>query len=328
MSSAIAKVFGFLLLILGTFLWIGQAVTALSGGEKAAAGAVEVSPEGGEAIFWGRGRCFTCHSMGDRGSAVRGPNQGVFGDKFPLPIGTRAAERAKERSQKTGQTYTATDYLVESLAEPGAYVVEGYKNEMAIVYAPPIALNLKEVKAVLAYLQSQGGEVDLEALEKPGEVSKKFFAKMAAAQAAGGGDPSAGEQVYAGNCEQCHAIRGKGGKIGPDLSGIAAKGVRFIEDAILRPAKSIAPGFETWSVIAKDGRKTVGLKSADTATEVEITKASGEKVRIAKAEIKEIEQDKDASVMPDNLNEAMTVKDLQDVLAYMMLQKGEGGTAR
>ncbi|OGA54493.1 MAG: hypothetical protein A3G24_01500 [Betaproteobacteria bacterium RIFCSPLOWO2_12_FULL_62_13] len=325
MSSAIAKVFGFLLLVLGTFLWIGQAVTALTGGEKAAAGAgaVEITPEGGETIFWGRGRCFTCHSMGDRGSAVRGPNQGVFGDKFPLPIGARAAERAKERSQKTGQAYTATDYLVESLAEPGAYVVEGYKNEMAIVYAPPIALSVKEVKAVISYLQSQGGELDLEALEKPSEVAKKFFAKMAAAQAAGGGDPSAGEQVYADNCASCHAIRGKGGKTGPELSAIAAKGVRFIEESILRPAKSITPGFETYSVIEKDGRKTVGLKTRDGATEVEITKATGEKVTIAKADIKEIEQDKDASVMPDNLNEAMTVKDLQDVLAYMMLQKSQ-----
>ncbi len=323
MSSALARVSGFLVLVLGAFLWIGQAVTALTGGEKAAAGAVEITPEGGETIFWGRGRCFTCHSMGDRGSAVRGPNQGVFGEKFPLPIGARAAERAKERSQKTGQTYTATDYLVESLAEPGAYIVEGYKNEMAIVYAPPIALTLKEVKAVLAYLQSQGGEVDLEAIEKPSEVSRKFFAKVAAAQAAGGGDPGAGEQVYANNCANCHTLKGKGGKIGPDLSGIAAKGVKFIEDSILRPAKSITPGFETWTVTDKSGRKAIGLKTGDSASEVEITKATGENVRIARADLKEIEQDKNASVMPDNLNEAMTVKDLQDVLAFMMLQKGE-----
>ena len=213
--------------------------------------------------------------------------------------------------------------MVESLAEPGAYVVKGYKNEMAIVYAPPIALNVKEVKAVIAYLQSQGGEVDLEALDKPSEVAKKYFGKMAAAQAAGGGDPGAGEQVYANNCASCHAVKGQGGEIGPDLSGIAAKGVRFIEDSILRPAKSITPGFETWTVTEKDGRKTIGLKTTDSAAEVEITKATGEKLKIAKADIKEIEQDKDASVMPDNLNEAMTVKDLQDVLAYMMLQKGE-----
>jgi len=325
MFKAIGKVFGFLLLVLGTFLWIGQAVTALTGGEKAAAGAVEISPEGGESVYWGKGRCFTCHSMGDRGSAVRGPNHGAFGDKFPLPMGARAVERAKERSAKTGQTYTVTDYLVESLAAPGAYVVEGYKNEMAVVYAPPISLNLKEVKAVIAYLQSQGGDVNLDVLEKnPSEISNKFFQKIAAAGAAGGGDPGAGEQVFASNCENCHAVKkGEVGSAGPGLAGIAAKGVKFIEDAILRPAKSITPGFDTWSVTEKGGRKTVGLKTGESGTEVVITKATGDKLPIAKAEIKEMEMDKDSSVMPDNLNEAMTVKDLQDVLAYMMTLKAE-----
>ncbi len=29
------------------------------------------------------------------------------------------------------------------------------------------------------------------------------------------------------------------------------------------------------------------------------------------------------SVMPEDMSEALTVKDLQDVLAFMMLQKGE-----
>ena len=62
MTHTMPKVFGFLLLVLGLYLWIGYAITDLSGGEKKAGGAVEISPEGGEAIYWGKGRCFTCHS--------------------------------------------------------------------------------------------------------------------------------------------------------------------------------------------------------------------------------------------------------------------------
>jgi hypothetical protein len=171
-SSAVAKVFLFLLLSLGAFLWVGYSVTELTGGgQRVAVGAVEITPEGGEAVFWGKGRCFTCHSVGDRGSAVRGPNQGQFGEKFTEPIGVRAAARAAERAEKTGEEYTATDYLIESLASPGAYVVKGYKNEMAVVYAPPISLGLDEVKAVITYLQSQGGEPDPEALDNPSEGS-------------------------------------------------------------------------------------------------------------------------------------------------------------
>jgi putative heme-binding domain-containing protein len=324
MSSAVGKVFVFLLVVLGTFLWIGQAVTALTGGEKKVGGVVEVSPEGGESIFWGKGRCFTCHSMGDRGSAVRCPNLGQFGEKFPLPIGVRAAQRAKERSEETGEHYTTTDYFVESLAKPDAYLVEGYKNEMAIVYAPPISLNLTEIKAVISYLQSQGGDLDLEAIDNPTELSQKYYARIAAASAAGGGDPGNGEEMFVETCSDCHVLNGEGGDIGPDLTGISERGLKFISESILRPAKKITEGYETYLVVTKEeGRRHAGLKTRETATEVDITKSSGEVVTIAKSDIQTLELDEGASVMPDDLTEMLTVKDYQDVLAFMMMQKGE-----
>lgn len=325
MTRTVATVFVFLLVVLGAFLWIGYSITEMTGGEKefVAAGQVEITPEGGESIFWGKGRCFTCHSVGGRGSAVRGPNQGQFGERFPLPIGLRAVERAKARSAKTGETYKATDYLVESLGDPGAYVVEGYKNEMAIVYAPPISLGLDEIKAVITYLQSQGGEVDLEAINKPGPVAKKYYARIEAASAAGGGDPAHGEEVFEENCGDCHALGGEGGGVGPDLSAVGRKGLKFLSESITRPTKKIAKGFETYVVVDKNGRKTVGLKTRDEAAEIDITKANGDVVTIAKADIKEATQDKDTSVMPSDLIEALTVKDYQDVLAYLIMQKGK-----
>lgn len=323
MSNSIAKVFLFLLVVLGAFLWVGQAITAMTGGAKKAGGVVEVGPEGGESIFWGKGRCYTCHSIGGQGSAVRGPNQGQFGEKFPLPIGARAVERAKERSEETGEEYTATDYLVESLAKPDAYVVESYKNEMAIVYAPPISLSLNDIKAVISYLQTQGGDLDLESIEQPSDIAAKYYARISAASAAGGGDPGAGEEVFADNCGECHRLGEEGGDIGPALDGISEKGLKFISESILRPAKKITEGYETYRVVDNEGRRHVGLKSRDDATEIDITKPSGEVITIAKSAIKELEQDETASVMPEDLTEAMTVKDFQDVQAYLMMQKSE-----
>jgi putative heme-binding domain-containing protein len=323
MFRTTAKVFLFLLLVLGAFLWVGQAITAMTGGAQKAGGVVEVGPEGGESIFWGKGRCYTCHSIGGQGSAVRGPNQGQFGEKFPLPIGARAVERAKERSEETGQQYTATDYLVESLARPDAYLVEGYKNEMAIVYAPPISLSLNDIKAVISYLQTQGGDLDLESIEQPSEIAAKYYARISAASAAGGGDPGAGEEVFADNCGECHQLKGEGGEIGPPLDGISDKGLKFISESILKPAKKITEGYETYRVVDKKGRRHVGLKSRDDAVAIDITKASGEVITVDKADIKELEQDEVTSVMPEDLTEAMTVKDFQDVQAYLMMQKGE-----
>src|SRR3989304_8639013 len=140
MGKVVGKVFIFLIVIVAVFRWVGSAITKMTGGEKKAGGKVEVPPEGGETIYWGKGRCYTCHSIGDGGSAVRCPNHGEWGDKFPLPMGARAVERAKEREKATGKAYTATDYLVESLADPGAYVVDSFKNEMPNPWEPPLPL--------------------------------------------------------------------------------------------------------------------------------------------------------------------------------------------
>lgn len=333
MHSVVGKVFILLVVILAAFLWIGNAVTNLTGGEKTAGGPVDISPEGGETIFWGKGRCFTCHSIGDKGSAVRCPNLGQFGEKFPLPIGQRAVERARAREKATGLPYTATDYLTESLANPSAYVVDGYKNEMAIVYAPPISLSLGEIKAVISYLQSQGGDVDINIIKNPSEIAKKFYDRIAAASAAGGGDPGNGEKVFFEglNCAGCHTLKGKGKALGPDLSAIGLKGVKPISEAILQPAASFTPGYETYTVIGKDGkekfdndgRKISGVKISEDAESVEIGINADVKARVLKSEMKELVMDKNKSVMPEDLIEAMTVKDYQDILAFLLLQKGE-----
>lgn len=321
MSGAAGKVLLLLLVVLSTYLWLGYVITDMTGGEKRGGGVVEVSPEGGEAIFWGKGRCYTCHSLGGQGSAVRCPNLGQFGEKFALPIGARAVERALERSEETGDHYTALDYLIESLAKPDAYLVEGYKNEMAIVYAPPISLNMLEIKAVLSYLMSQGGDLDMEAIENPGALAAVYYQRIAAASAAGGGDPGWGEEVFADNCLDCHMLNGEGENIGPDLTGIAGKGLKFIAESITTPTKSITEGYETWEVTRKDGRKFIGIKLREDATEVELIRDTGEVVFIAKADIQEMLQDESRSLMPDDLNEVLTIKDFQDVQAYLMMQK-------
>ena len=305
MNSAISKVFLFLLVVLSIYLWIGYSITKLTGGGGETAAVVDISPEGGEAIYWGKGRCYTCHSVGGQGSAVRGPNHGQFGEKFPLAMGARAAERAKEREEKEGGEFTAVDYIVESMASPGAYVVDGYKNEMAVVYAPPISLNLKEIKAVVAYLMTLGGDFDMEAIDSgPSEVTAKLYSKISAAAEAGGGDPEEGAIVYEDNCMECHILNDDdGGEIGPDLTGIAALGLDSISDAILSPAKAISEGYETYIVTNNEGRQFTGLKTRDEGGEIDLTNALGDEETIAKDDIKEIKVDDTQSIMPDDISD-------------------------
>ncbi|MCP3971917.1 MAG: c-type cytochrome [Rhodobacteraceae bacterium] len=323
MNPTIPRIFVFLLVVLGVYLWIGYSITALTGGGGDDTAVVDITPEGGETIYWGKGRCFTCHSVGGQGSAVRGPNHGQFGEKFPQPMGARAIERAAERSAKEGVEFTAVDYIVESMASPGAYIVEGYKNEMAVVYAPPISLELKEIKAVVAYLMALGGDLDMEAIDtNPSDVTAGLYSKISAAAEAGGGDPEEGIIVYEDNCQECHMLNDDGGgEIGPDLTGIAAIGLDGLSEAILAPAKAMTEGYETHVVKNKEGRQFIGLKTRDEDGEVDITNALGDVETLDKADIETISVDDTVSIMPDDIAEVITVKEYQDLLSFLMLQK-------
>ena len=116
-------------------------------------GATGVNPEAGEKIYWGDGQCHTCHSIGTSGSATRGPNQ--------EGLASRAAERAKEAGLSSG-----LEYMVESIVNPSSFVVEGYDNIMPKVYDAPIMLGRDQILAVLTYLQTLGGEADIDCSRK------------------------------------------------------------------------------------------------------------------------------------------------------------------
>lgn len=91
----------------------------------------------GKEIFDGKGICVTCHN----GSA-----------RFPdlVGIATLASSRIPG--------YTALDYFAESLYEPDVFIVDGYTKGMPAINKPPIGLTDDEILAVIAYLQTLGGQ--------------------------------------------------------------------------------------------------------------------------------------------------------------------------
>jgi mono/diheme cytochrome c family protein len=175
----------------------------------------------GEQIFHTKGSCETCHKIGEKGTRAPDLNG----------VGARAAKRKPGSSAK--------QYLIESLLDPGAYIVEGYPNIMPHVDKPPIALNRSEVWAVVAFLESLGGTVDVKLDDVPATVGAGGAAG-APAEASIPGDPKAGETVFTAKagCIACHtAGKVAGGKVGPDLSQIAKMQTsEYIMKKILDPA--------------------------------------------------------------------------------------------
>jgi mono/diheme cytochrome c family protein len=160
----------------------------------------------GEEIFKTKGTCEICHRIGQKGT--RAPDL--------AGVGGRAAK------MKPGMS--AKQYIVESLVNPNAVIVEGYPPIMPAVDKPPIALNRSELWALTAFLQSQGGTVDVALADIPATAGAGAGGGGTAAAVALPGDPKAGKAVFTGKgtCMACHKAGDvAGAPVGPDLSKIA-----------------------------------------------------------------------------------------------------------
>ena len=95
----------------------------------------------GLALFTGRGVCTTCHTIEGVEGAV-----GILGPDLTT-IGTDAATRQAGVS--------AEEYLLQSIIEPDAYIVEGYPAALMNATVAGLALTDDEVNALVSFLLEQ-----------------------------------------------------------------------------------------------------------------------------------------------------------------------------
>ena len=200
-----------------------------------------VTPEqlvaAGEKVFNGIGGCTTCHGLG-----TRAPNL-LTDEKGTGLIGARCGQREPGKSCK--------QYLHESLDNPGAFVVPGYQPIMPVMSRQ---LSPQQIWAVIAFLESQGGSVDVTASDIPAEAAPAASGGAAAGGAGGGGAAFAGGStdpealINAAGCLGCHKLNGSGGAIAPDLTHVGARrNAASIRTKILDPAASVTKGFEQFA---------------------------------------------------------------------------------
>ncbi len=312
----------FVAALVAMFVWAAEALDRASGNARPESAGDAVSAANGEAIFWGRGKCHACHAVGARGRSVRGPDLGVSDAGEAMMA--RAARRAAERSAALGREVSPTDYLVESLVDPGAYVVRGYKDEMPPIHEPPIRLTPDELRSVVLYLQTLGGQPDPASIDIPQEVLRE----RRAADEVGPwepyieGDSARGRALFfdpdgAARCAGCHRVGDEGEDIGPELTTVAGtRTLRFIMESLLRPSASIPAGYETELIETIDGRILDGLVRRETADSLWLVTALGEEHALATAEVAR-RRAQDTSLMPGDLADNLSVRQLHDLLAYL-----------
>ena len=180
----------------------------------------------GETLFTGAGGCLACHGLGTRAPNLLTDHAGTG------TIGVRCTNRVPGEDCKA--------YLYSSMVDPGAYLVEDFEPIMPDVRR---SLSNAQIWALVAYLQSVGGEVTVTGADIGASDDGSSATATAAAPATASTDPV--EIMRANACLGCHVLAGEGTEMGPAFDGIGARvDADYIRESILDPAVGASEGFE------------------------------------------------------------------------------------
>jgi putative membrane-bound dehydrogenase-like protein len=136
-----------------------------------------------------------------------------------------------------------------------------------------------------------------------------------------GGDPARGKDVFKQQCAKCHSHNGEGGKVGPDLTGMAVHPREELLVHILDPSRSVEGNFLQYTVATTDGRVLNGLLASESRTSVELVDTEGKSQSLPRSEIEEIVASK-KSVMPEGFEKQVPAESIADLLAFLT-QRGK-----
>jgi putative heme-binding domain-containing protein len=137
------------------------------------------------------------------------------------------------------------------------------------------------------------------------------------------GDPVAGRKLFfdekgKAQCAKCHTINGEGGRVGPALDRIAnRRSGEYIMESIVLPSKDIDPDYEAVQVLTLGGKVITGLRINESNFSIQLREENGTFHSFMKSELESVVVLK-KSLMPDNMPEVLTVKELHDLFAYLM----------
>ena len=127
-----------------------------------------------------------------------------------------------------------------------------------------------------------------------------------------------------GTCIKCHKVLGEGKEVGPDLTEIGSKLSR--EDmyvAILNPSAAVSHNYETYTLLDANAKTYSGLLINQTNEAATIRDAEGIDHTVLAEDIEQLKK-QSISLMPADLQKAMSLQQLVDLVDYLVLLKKKG----
>lgn len=135
-----------------------------------------------------------------------------------------------------------------------------------------------------------------------------------------GGAATLGKKVFfekpEAQCVRCHRINGQGGDVGPDLTHVGSQKDRhYLLESVVLPNKQIAQGFDSVTVLLKNGETQAGVLKSETADQLVLNAPDTGPITIKKADIKS--RRAALSPMPEGLGQILSKGDLRNLVEYL-----------
>jgi putative heme-binding domain-containing protein len=118
-------------------------------------------------------------------------------------------------------------------------------------------------------------------------------------------------------CGRCHRVGDGGGRLGPDLSRIgASRSPSALAREIRTPSEWIAPGYESVTLVVKDGQKFRAVKKNEDVFSIQVMDTQERIQGYRRSELQDVVYEK-ASLMPAYGSERLSEGDLADLIAYL-----------
>jgi len=145
------------------------------------------------------------------------------------------------------------------------------------------------------------------------------------------GNAANGKDLFYGSarCYECHMVSGKGGRLGPDLTGTgSSRSTESIIDSIRNPSKRLAAGlteatkpfpqeYETVTVVTAEGKTITGVTLNEDSFTVQLMDVNEKIYLLDKEKLRSFKKSR-TSLMPAYDASQLSDKDLQDIVAYMV----------
>ena len=107
-----------------------------------------------------------------------------------------------------------------------------------------------------------------------------------------------------------------GGNIGPNLDGVASRGVHRLVEDILDPNRNVDPAFRQNIVETTDGRTLAGVNLREEGELLVMNDAEGKTISLPKGQVKEKTASK-LSLMPAVFEQTISAEDLNHLIAFL-----------